>query len=340
MSCRLKKIVSVLCLVVALGAAAFLPAPGYAETLRFVFLADSRGTSPADQINTSALNAINTKILSLSPRPSFVLFGGDMAYRACLQGAYYFQAWKDLMQPLTAAGIKVYTVLGNHELYNDTATKFLLAYQQEYQRAFTDNPRNGPLGYDRLVYSFESPGGDAFFAVLDPYFLTADVDRPNTGGTLDEAQLTWLTSQIAQTRATHKFLFIHTPYYYVTRPRFPVDATYTHLWQILDKNRFDLYFCGHSHLYARKTIDCTLDPKPQLTPPIQWENSVVQVITGTCGAPVTRGSITVDKTTWHVLNAANTYYFSVVDIDGGKVQVTSYGGGKGDYVPVDSFPIN
>ena len=73
-------------------------------------------------------------------------------------------------------------------------------------------------GYEHLVYSFESPGGDAFFAVLDPYYLTADVPNPDLGGTIDSTQLNWLATQVAQTKATHKFLFIHTPYYYVTGP--------------------------------------------------------------------------------------------------------------------------
>jgi hypothetical protein len=41
-----------------------------------------------------------------------------------------------------------------------------------------ENPENGPPGYERRVYSFTSPGGDSFFAVLDPYYLTADNPDP------------------------------------------------------------------------------------------------------------------------------------------------------------------
>ena len=56
---------------------------------RFVFLADSRGNSTSDLINTTVLTAINNQILALSPRPSFVIFGGDQAgfvrIRALLQ---------------------------------------------------------------------------------------------------------------------------------------------------------------------------------------------------------------------------------------------------------------
>ena len=314
MNFKIKRIVSILCLAAAICSVTLLPASGYAETLRFVFLADSRGNSTSDLINTDVLNAINIQILALSPKPSFVIFGGDQAYRGYSDGAYNFQAFKDALQPLTAAGIKLYTALGNHELYNHDADApgFRLANQTAYQTAFVSNPANGPSGYERLVYSFESPGGDAFFAVLDPYYLTADVPTPNVAGTVDATQLSWLTGRLALTKATHKFLFIHPPYYYMTLS--PADISFSNLWYILDQNRFDIYFCGHTHLYSRKNIDSSIAPSPQLDPAVQWKSNVFQVLNGTCGAPVDPGPVAVNTTFWHVSNAPNTYYFSVVDI--------------------------
>jgi hypothetical protein len=46
---------------------------------------------------------------------------------------------------------------------------------------------------------------------LDRYYLTADNPDPNLCGTIDSTQLSWLDAQVGQTKATHKFLFIHTP---------------------------------------------------------------------------------------------------------------------------------
>ncbi len=273
MTYKIKRFVSVLCLVAALFSAALLPASGYCENLRFVFLADSPYTgtlppnpTPADLINTAVLTPIITQILALSPRPSFVVFGGDQAASGCYNGTYTFEAFKGVMAPLTTAGIPFYTALGNRELFNPstpTDDTFYLANQAQYQQAFTGNPANGPDGYQQLVYSFESPGGDAFFAVLDPYYLTADVPNPDVTGTFDNTQLTWLAAQVAETKATHKFLFTHGPYYYVTSPEGgadPPDITYTKLWRILDNNRFDLYCCAHIHLFSRKTIDSSIAP--------------------------------------------------------------------------------
>lgn len=245
------------------------------------------------------------------------------------------------MAPLTAAGIPVYTAMGNHELYDTHAGTFVLANQVEFQAVFSDNPSNGPPGYERLVYSFTSPGGDAFFAVLDPYYLTADMPDTNLSGNIDDTQLNWLANQVAQTSATHKFLFIHTPYYYVSGAS--PNVTYTNLWNILDNNMFDFYACGHSHLYSRKTIDSSIAPSPQTNPPLlPWKNNVVQLLNGTCGAVLDTAVPVVDPTLWHVfngLNAPNTYYFSVVDINGAQTTVNSYGGNTGAYSIIDSFTI-
>jgi hypothetical protein len=339
---KIKRIVSVLCLVAALFSAALLPAAGYCENLRFVFMADSRGDYGTPIINTAVLDAINTKILSFSQRPSFVIYGGDQAYRGCIDGDYTFEAFKTAMQRLTEAGITLYTAMGNHELYVKGATDdqgFVLANQIAFQAVFVSNPKNGPPGYEHLVYSFESPQHDAFFAVLDPYFLTADVSSPNLDGTIDAPQLTWLASQLAQTKATHKFVFSHAPYYYIYKLS-TGGMSYTNLWHLLDQNRVDIFFCGHTHLFSRKNIDSSIAPDPQRTPPVTWNANVFQVITGTCGAPANGGSIPPERAQWNVHNQADTYYFSVVDINGSNVKVTTYGGNTGDYSIIDTFSVD
>jgi hypothetical protein len=353
---RVKRIISVMCLVAALFSVALLPVSGYCENLRFVFLADSRSEDLTEPINTAVLNPIIDQILALSPPPAFVIFGGDSAYRGYTteSGGYTFQPFKDLFSPLTSAGIPLYTAIGNHELYYEHSDNgFLLGNQQQFQEVFSENPVNGPPGYEHLAYSFTSPGGDAFFAVLDPYYLTADVPTQDVklGGHITYAQLNWLAFQAAQTQATHKFLFIHTPYYYVTGggPDEPsaADVSFTYLWQILDHNSFDFYACGHEHLYARKTIDSSILPYPQPTPPFPqippWQNNVVQLTCGTCGAGVDQATPTVkNPSLWHIGQATDTYYFSVVDISGSLVTVNSYSynADTGAFSIFDSFTIN
>jgi hypothetical protein len=343
MNCKIKRIASVLCLVVALVSVVFLPKLGSCETLRFVFLADSRGDNETAPINTPVLNAIIAKIQTLhDPPPAFVVFGGDMAYRGVIHDRDILNEWKKMF---TDAGLTVYAVIGNHELYHTHAGEFILENQQEFQKVFTDNPTNGPPGYERLAYSFTSLGGDAFFAALDPYYLTGNQTSENLGGNVTSAQLDWLADQVAQTKATHKFLFIHTPYYYVTGQDPDENSTsnqsHTLLWSLLDKNRFDFLACGHQHLFSWKAIDSSIPPNPQTNPPVPpWKNNVVQLLNGTCGAgPDTSTKYIVDPIPWHVSNPHKTYYFSVVDINGNQVKVTNYKGYTEDYTVFDSFTI-
>ena len=184
--------------------------------------------------------------------------------------------------------------------------------QQEFQQVFTDNPTNGPPGYEHMAYSFSSPGGDAFIAELDPYYLTGNQTSENLGGNVTSAQLGWLADQVAQTKATHRFLFIHTPYYYVTGQDPDENSTsnqsHTLLWSLLDKNRFDFLACGHQHLFSWKAIDSSIAPNPQTNPPVPpWQNNVVQLLNGTCGAgPETSTAYIVDPVLWNVSNTKQT----------------------------------
>lgn len=102
------------------------------ETLRFVFLANSRGNALTDPINTPVLNAIIAQIKALSLQSAFMVFGGDMAYPGYIKPAYTFQTWKGLFAPLTSAGITLYTAIGNHELYHEHAGLFLLENQIQF----------------------------------------------------------------------------------------------------------------------------------------------------------------------------------------------------------------
>lgn len=319
--------------------------PGAGGTLRFVFMADSRGESLDHPVNDTVLNAIINQISMLSPKPSFVIFGGDMSYRGYIGSSYTFQAWKDLFAPLIGNGITLYAAVGNHELYHEHSSYgFLLTNQQAFQSTFFESPTNGPAGYEHLTYSFTSQGGNSFFAVLDPYFLTQDTTHMDLGGIIDPTQMAWLRAQVAQTNATHKFLFIHTPYYYVNSDTAEPSAsnqTHTKLWAFLDSNKFDFYACGHSHLYSRKTIDSSILPDPQTTPPTPpWQNNVVQLLNGTCGAGSGGGYIEPKFSSWNVHNEHRTYYFSVVDISGSTVTVNSYKGCTGAYTVFDTFTIN
>ena len=335
--------------IVFLGTA--LCGSGYGETLRFVFIADSRSPEECRTINTKVLDDLNEQILKW--KPEFVIYGGDIAsYGINGDGSNNFLPFKDLMRKLTDKGIKLYVALGNHELYKYEETNekkydhtfFYLAGQQQYQQVFADMPDNGPPGYERLVYSFESPGHDAFFAILDPFYLDESMGGFKQDGNLmkiDDKQLEWLRKEIQKTKATHKFLCMHTPIYPVLdvdKDKSPTSST--KLWEILDKAHFDIFLCGHEHLYSRQAINSKVNSN--------WRNSVVQLINGGAGAPAYKKDLNPERSDWHIDNwdinqkkwgDDERFYYTVVDINGKQVKVITYGGNNGKYSPIDKFSI-
>ncbi len=291
-------------------AAAILLLSSPAWALRFVFYADSRSNSEGAPVNEQVLNDINQKILKMRPQPDLVIFGGDMAYRG---GAAKFELWKSVMRTLTDQGIPLYIAIGNHELYLADSSGLHLENQEQFQQVFNFLPTNGPdANYKHLAYSFTSADGDSFFAVLATWYVDPDT-KEEYSGVLTRAQLTWVANELANSTATHKFVITHKPAFGMQGG--DPDTTLKELWQIMDDNRVDIFFCGHEHLYSRKIIDSKVDPS--------YLNNVVQVMAGSCGAPLaSRDNIKVNMRQWHVnLN----YNFSVVDVSGCKVAVKSYG---------------
>lgn len=316
------------------------------EKLRFVWLADSRGDSLKDPIRLPVLKNIILQIAALNPPPDFVVFGGDGAYRGFIGTEYTFDTFKHLFDTLINQGIPLYTAIGNHELYHEHSSEgSWLLNQQQFQSTFSENPKNGPAGYDHLTYSFVNPETSSLFVVLDPYFVTKDTMHLTLGGNIDDATMTWLRGLVASNQVKHKFMFIHTPYYYIsndtTEPS-SANQSFTKLWAFIDSSNFDLYACGHSHLYSRRTISDSVSPNPQTIPPTAaWKNNVVQLINGTCGAgPSTEAIDPNVRIPWHVYNDPLTYYFSVIDVSGSNVLVNSYRGYTGAYTLFDSFTIS
>jgi 3',5'-cyclic AMP phosphodiesterase CpdA len=291
-----------------------------AEALRFVVYGDSRSDNKENPVNEQVLNQINEKIIKLRPQPEFVIFGGDMAYRG---GRANFEKWKDLLKAITDQGIKLYIAIGNHELYKEPGEDqeessgldfgLDLDNQKEFQQVFDFLPANGPNeDHKHLAYTFTSADGDSFFVVLATYYVDPQT-KEAYDGKLDPAQMTWVEKELAKSTATHKFVISHRPVF-STGGGEP-ESTLKELWQIMDNNRADIYFSGHEHLYCRKTIDVKMDPG--------FLHKVVQVIDGSCGAPLSSGDdVKVNKRQWHV---KLTYNYSVVDVNDCQVTVRSFG---------------
>jgi hypothetical protein len=259
------------------------------DTFRFVVFADSRGNwNQGQEINTAALNFINSQIVNLNPKPDLVFFLGDMAtmaYDASSSHKRLLPDWKKLMADagFSFAGkepgkIPLYVAIGNHELY-DYQGNYLASLEGEYQY---------------------------FFIVLDTFgFMDGNKNWDNG---IDELQYWWFYATALQSQAKHKFVLTHGPAY--STEGWPVGNLPVRdmLWQAMKALHFDLYLCGHEHLFARW----------------QPDGSLTQIISGSAGAtPDDKTKNPLVKSKYPIF-AAWDYIFTVVDVQGDRVTNQTY----------------
>jgi hypothetical protein len=311
----------------------FLCAPCRAEKLRFAVLSDCQGSSSEQQVNLDVLGEISERLLALDPKPAFIVLTGDLVYRSKLGDKWAFDTWRFAVRPLTDAGIKIYPAVGNHDLYQEQKGTLYRESQVKFQTFFKpDVPQNGPKGYESLVYSFTSPGGDAFFAILDSYYIDpANETAPyvNKDSSITKPQLDWLRNQLKTTKARFKFAAMHTPVFNIRSAAVPQcdQSGHCELWRILDANRFAMSLAGHLHLYSRKTIGPDVNP--------EFQRGVIQVIAGGAGGPLDNAAHSkADTNVWHV---KDVFHYLVVDIDGDTLTAQVTGKVDNQWREIDNF---
>ncbi len=219
---RLSALLAAVLLLVAAAAA-------WGAPFSFVALGDSQGNRDSEPVNAPVLAAMVAKVLEMDPRPAFVIFAGDLVLgrrprdvgRAGL--ADQLRLWQQVVAPLGAAGVRVYSVPGNHEVGS--------AAQEAVRREVLGEPQ----------YAFEHEGSR---------FIALDTEPAGQRATAD---LAWLTRELAaarQGRAEHVFVIGHEPAWPVTG-RFSGLREAAQFWGLLARFGADAYICGHEHLYGR-----------------------------------------------------------------------------------------
>jgi len=232
---------------------------GYAETVRFAVLGDTRGSGEGDAVNESVFGDIIDDVLAADPPVQFVVILGDLVNGTgnAITMGQQFQVFRQVAAPWYESdmiGAKLYAVPGNHDLRN------VFTYDTIWQTAFPELPDNGPEDEKKLVYSFDA--GPVHLVVVN-------TSSPINNHRVD---LDWLDADLAASDAPIKMVFGHDPAY-------PCDGhigssldTYPVLrdafWQMLVDYDVSVYFCAHEHLYDH------------------WiKDSVHQIISGGGGAP-------------------------------------------------------
>ena len=221
--------------------------------------------SSAD-VYTATLNQI------VKSQPNFLMDLGDifmtdkLPNKSDLEIRKRFQLMKDFYGIL--GGIPFYFTLGNHdgELgYSNFNTK---SYRKEY---FPD--QTGDLAY----YSFTTT--DSLHIVLDIFTYTTT--NPKDDGwqwTLGKTQYEWLRNTLENSKAAHKFVYVHHLLYGNAQSRGGVEIAKFNEWgglnidgtpgfslnrpgwykpvhELLVENGVDFVFKGHDHLYVKQELD-------------------------------------------------------------------------------------
>ena len=240
--------VFLVCLVLALAAAAQPPVPQPAEQpaqFTFVVFGDNRPNRP-NHPQPDAFKKILGEINALEPafavNTGDCIFGSRNGTRLEKQYSDYVETTRSLLKA------KVYLAIGNHEIQDSRASQEFFEKQ---------------IG--ALYYSFDY--GDSHFIILDSG-VVGETHR------ITGDQLEWLKKDLEKARAArHKFVFLHEPLYPVDGhmgqclDRYPKDRDALH--SLFARNRITAVFAGHEHLFYA-----------------QVKNGVRYIITGGGGAPL------------------------------------------------------
>lgn len=294
--------------------ALFMPQNAFA--FRYAVYGDSRAPKgdPA-LVNRTILGFINKHMHSLKPRPDFVLFVGDAMNRSWAQD-YTHNFLPDWIQFMKSdlKNIPFYMIPGNTELYGNTGwTEFPL--QTEYQQTFSFLPHNGPPNYKNLSYYIKHGQGKekSLFIILDSFgFYDQSGTLTNFDNGFDAEQIKWFAKIAKKSKANHKFVINHGPAFSVEG--FPIKDSVRKIWQLMTKNNFDIYFCGHEHIFSRWLITKKVFP-PASKP-------MTQTIVGSAGAvPDSSSKVVVDPQQAHIHSG---YTFVIVDVGKNKITQRAY----------------
>ena len=232
-----------------------------------------------------------------------LIIAGDVidAGANCSQSTFETEltTWCSELAPLTAAGIPVYVIRGNHE--ND-APDNLYSWTNFFSGAYS-LPANGPAGEVDLTYSTTMTCSNAFFVGLDDYVNIHQVNQ------------SWLNQQLAGNKLPHIFGYGHEPAFkaFHTDCLGSVPAARNTFWSSLTSSGAKVYLCGHDHFFNVARIN---DGDGNST------NDLYQFIVGTGGSTnwaeqkYNYNGTNAPYTPVNLWNITNTWGYLLVEISG------------------------
>ncbi len=195
------------------------------------------------------------KVNALTPRPDFIITGGDLIMDALAVDADRIeQQWTLFDAGMKQLEIPAYHVVGNHDV-GGWSSKGTLSRDDRYygKQVFADR-----YGAGRTYRSFNHKGWH--FILLDS--IGQAVDSPDYIGHIDEAQLDWLRQDLEATGTTTPIVIVtHIPFYSAmhqmlsgpTKP-VPPSGLVTNVFEfrkLLQQHNVKLVLSGHGHVRER-----------------------------------------------------------------------------------------
>lgn len=209
------------------------------QALRFAVLSDINASYGSTTYGAAVKAAVQELIGRI--KPDLVLITGDMV-AGQQAGLDYVAMWKGFFStvydPLTAAGIPVAVIPGNHDAsgYSSFAGERAIYVEQLNKKKKPAVTFVDAAEYP-LRYSFHFRG---------VFFLALDV---TTVAPLSAAQRAWADAQLAAAAQPVRIAFGHLPLHPVTVGRETEIADDPKLEQIFAKHGLAMYLSGHHHGY-------------------------------------------------------------------------------------------
>ena len=272
--------------------------------LRFVFLGDTRGNYKLKNpvyLNEKVLIKFVNQIITMNPKPKFVIFNGDMvAKTAYTKSKKSIERWNEIFtKPIQKAGIKIFITPGNHiiDQKKDNVKVSASNYIERFNKDFpSDNPQNGPDKYKGVTYSFDyenihfvtttsfvSHRGFDNNEIKKNYFVQKKKDFEYF---INRENRDWLLNDLEKSKSKFKIFFTHCPLYPVGPHYKDKKSLHAHeqnrkdVLSILNSYKVDLFLASHEHMYARVKLGPN-NPKNS-----GLKKEIYQITLGSASAPM------------------------------------------------------
>ncbi len=205
-------------------AAETLTLPNSEHSVKFAVIGDAgRGDAPQ--------KAVADQMVRYHSRFAFpfTLMVGDNIYEGPAGPEDYRLKFEEPYKVLLDEGVQFFAALGNHDDPQEIHYEHFNMRGQRYYRF-------APPG--NLLARITTPV--AFFA-LDSTYLSSE-------------QLAWLDSELAESGADWKIVFLHHPLYTSGRYRASAFVNRSSLESIFVRHHVNVVFSGHEHIYQRTTL--------------------------------------------------------------------------------------